>query len=71
MKTVLNEDIPDNSTIHTFNSDVLERVKNVITKLENPDIALEFNRIEQLFKKQGHISDIVSGKIYLNQIDLF
>lgn len=60
LKNVLNEDVPDNNMIHTFNSDVLERIKNAVTKLENPELTLEFNRIEQLFKKQGHISDTVS-----------
>ncbi|XP_018562396.1 pentatricopeptide repeat-containing protein 2, mitochondrial [Anoplophora glabripennis] len=58
LKSLLNEDIPDNNTVHTFNSDVLERVRNVIAKLENPELALEFNRIKQLLKKQGHISDM-------------
>ncbi|KAJ8937751.1 hypothetical protein NQ314_011735 [Rhamnusium bicolor] len=57
LRSVLYEDTPDNNTVHTFNADVIATVKNSVTKLDNPDLALEFNRIEQLFQKQGHISD--------------
>ncbi|XP_023026652.1 pentatricopeptide repeat-containing protein 2, mitochondrial [Leptinotarsa decemlineata] len=56
LKGVLSEDNP-NPVKQTFNREVLEKVKNAVLKIDNPDLALEFNRIEQTFQKLGHISD--------------
>ncbi|KAJ8925625.1 hypothetical protein NQ315_009469 [Exocentrus adspersus] len=57
LKSVLNQDAP-NDMVHTVNPDVLERIRNIVAKLENSELSLEFNRIEQLLHKQGHVSDI-------------
>ncbi|KAG5897775.1 hypothetical protein JTB14_019993 [Gonioctena quinquepunctata] len=56
LKSVLAEDVPENIR-HTFNKDVLEKVRDAVTKLDNPELALEFNRIEQSFQKLGNIAD--------------
>lgn len=59
LKTVLNEDAPEGqSQTHTFNKDVLEKVRKSVEKSEDPQITLEFNRLEQIFQKQGNISAI-------------
>ncbi|XP_056638327.1 pentatricopeptide repeat-containing protein 2, mitochondrial-like [Diorhabda sublineata] len=57
MKSILSDDTPGNHK-HTFNRDVLDKIKEAVAGLENPELALEFNRIEQLLMKQGHISDM-------------
>ncbi|KAJ8967696.1 hypothetical protein NQ317_011487 [Molorchus minor] len=57
LKSIISEDIPEDSVKHTFNRDVLEEVKNAITKLDNPEFTLEFNRITEIFQKQGQISE--------------
>ncbi|XP_050505782.1 pentatricopeptide repeat-containing protein 2, mitochondrial-like [Diabrotica virgifera virgifera] len=54
MKSVLSEDTPGTQK-HTFNKDTLEKVQEAVTALDNPEYAVEFNRIEQLLQKQGHI----------------
>ncbi|CAG9812947.1 unnamed protein product [Phaedon cochleariae] len=56
LKSVMSEDAPSNVR-HTFNKEVIDRVRNAVTKLDNPEVAVEFNRIEQMFLKLGHISD--------------
>nr|CAI5861049.1 unnamed protein product [Callosobruchus analis] len=56
LKSILSEDVAA-PTKHTFNKDVIERVKTAVAKLDNPEIALEFNRIEQQLQKEGHIID--------------
>ncbi|CAH1965295.1 unnamed protein product [Acanthoscelides obtectus] len=56
LKNILSEDIAGPNK-HTFNKEVIERVKNAITELDNAEIALEFNRIEQQLQNEGHIID--------------
>ncbi|RZC36568.1 pentatricopeptide repeat-containing protein 2, mitochondrial-like [Asbolus verrucosus] len=56
LKSVISEDVPGNVP-HTFNRDVMERVKSAVLKMDNPDVSLEFNRLETLFEKQGHVSN--------------
>lgn len=59
LKSILAEDVPSNSR-QTFNKEVVETVKEAVTKTENPDLLLEFERIESIFIKEGHISETVS-----------
>ncbi|KAL1502192.1 hypothetical protein ABEB36_007370 [Hypothenemus hampei] len=56
LKFVLSDDTPQNENVHTFNRDVLEKVKQAVSKSNNPEITLEFNRVEQMLIKQGHVS---------------
>lgn len=44
---------------HTFNKDVVDEVKKAVLASDNPEISVEFNRIEQLLQKQGNISEKV------------
>lgn len=57
LKSVLNEDVPQGQQVHTFNKDVIERVRKSVATCEDPQITLEFNRLEQIFQKQGNIID--------------
>ncbi|KAF5307140.1 hypothetical protein FQR65_LT00656 [Abscondita terminalis] len=57
LKTVLNTDNASLGPVHTFNKDVVEKVKDAVAKLNNQDLTVEFNRIEKYFKEQGHISE--------------
>ncbi|XP_030758672.1 pentatricopeptide repeat-containing protein 2, mitochondrial-like [Sitophilus oryzae] len=58
LKSVLNEDTPSViSQVHTFNRDVIERIRESVKSSDNPEVALEFNRLEEVFKKQGNITE--------------
>lgn len=39
---------------------MLERVKDVVKQSDNPEITLQFNRLEQALKQQGHVTEKVS-----------
>ncbi|KAK9873225.1 hypothetical protein WA026_021717 [Henosepilachna vigintioctopunctata] len=56
LKSVLSQDMQGSET-HTFNSDVFEEIKKSFQEAENSELSVDFNRIEQLFQKQGHISN--------------
>ena len=58
LKSVIATDQPGEVT-QTFNKEVMECVKAAVDKLENPDLTLEYNKVEKLFEKEGHISDLV------------
>nr|CAH7737311.1 unnamed protein product [Callosobruchus chinensis] len=62
LKSILSQDVAGTNK-HTFNKDVIERVRSAVAKLDNPEIALEFNRVEQQLQKEGHIMDNVSINI--------
>lgn len=55
-----NPHVVDYRKAHTFNRDVIERVKQMMATSDDPELTLEFNRLEQIFEKEGHISDEVS-----------
>ncbi|ENN72972.1 pentatricopeptide repeat-containing protein 2, mitochondrial [Dendroctonus ponderosae] len=59
LKAVLSEDVSltDYRKAHTFNRDVIERVKQAMASSDDAELTLEFNRLEQIFEKEGHISD--------------
>lgn len=60
LKSILTEDtVEAQRTIHTFNRDVLDKVKDAIDKNDNNDLKLEFENIMKYFKTQGHISETV------------
>ncbi|CAH0550263.1 unnamed protein product [Brassicogethes aeneus] len=67
LKSILSDDNPG-TTVHTFNKDVIEKVKNAVVQLDNPDTSLEFNRIEQMLQKQGHIADTVLDEQLCSEI---
>ncbi|VEN60254.1 unnamed protein product [Callosobruchus maculatus] len=56
LKSILGEDVAAPNK-HTFNKDVIERVRSAVAKLDNPEVTLEFNRIEEQLQKEGHIID--------------
>lgn len=58
LKSIISEDRPTGVT-HTFNKEVLDIIKEAVSKAESPEISLDFNRLEQLFIKEGHVSEQV------------
>ncbi|XP_066153588.1 pentatricopeptide repeat-containing protein 2, mitochondrial-like [Euwallacea fornicatus] len=59
LKSVLNEDVPnkDDTVLQTFNYDVIERVKKAVQCRDDPELTLEFNRLEQALRQQQHLLD--------------
>ncbi|XP_044265065.1 pentatricopeptide repeat-containing protein 2, mitochondrial-like [Tribolium madens] len=56
LKSIISDDRPGEVT-HTFSRDVLEAIKAKVLSADNPEISLEFNRLEKLFEKEGHIKE--------------
>ncbi|XP_068895449.1 pentatricopeptide repeat-containing protein 2, mitochondrial-like [Tenebrio molitor] len=56
LKSVISEDEPGQIS-HTFSKDVVEAVKSVVSNTDNPEMTLEFSKLENLLVKEGHISD--------------
>ncbi|EFA06421.2 pentatricopeptide repeat-containing protein 2, mitochondrial [Tribolium castaneum] len=56
LKSVISDDRPG-EVAHTFNRDVLEAIKAKVLEADNPEISAEFNRLEKLFEKEGHITN--------------
>lgn len=61
LKSILQSDVPHQGQVPTFNTDVLEKVKSAVEKLNKPDITAEFDRLYKLFKSEGHVSELVSS----------
>lgn len=59
LKSILTVDRPVNVKL-TFSKDVVETVKTAVEKLDKPDTTAEFNRIYDIFKAEGHISEMAS-----------
>ncbi|XP_060528301.1 pentatricopeptide repeat-containing protein 2, mitochondrial-like [Cylas formicarius] len=56
LKSVLRVDSPEGQ-LHTFNRDVLAKVKEAVDLSENHQVILEFTRLMELFEKQKLISE--------------
>ncbi|CAG9773534.1 unnamed protein product [Ceutorhynchus assimilis] len=57
LKNVVSADLQQGQQVHTFNRDVIERIEKAVSKSDNPELTLEFNRLKQIFEKQGHINN--------------
>ncbi|KAB0804820.1 hypothetical protein PPYR_01790 [Photinus pyralis] len=57
LKSILQEDGARMGPIHTFNMDVIGKLKNAVKERNNADLSLEFDRLEKYFKDHGHISN--------------
>lgn len=64
LKSVISEDEPGQIS-HTFSKDVVEAVKSVVSNTDNPEITLEFSKLENLLVKEGHISDTVNASPFV------
>lgn len=64
LKSVISEDEPGQIS-HTFSKDVVEAVKSVVSNTDNPEMTLEFSKLENLLVKEGHISDTVNASPFV------
>lgn len=58
LKGVISEDV-SSTRKHTFNKEVMEKVKEATAKCDSADLKMEMERLDKLFREQGHISDLV------------
>lgn len=58
LKSILYKDTPDGKQA-TFNFDVIEKAKNFMEKCDNIELKTEFEKIYEVFKNEGHVSDMV------------
>ncbi|XP_044746100.1 pentatricopeptide repeat-containing protein 2, mitochondrial-like [Coccinella septempunctata] len=42
---------------HTFNKDVIDKIKTAVLACDSPEITVEFNKVHQLLQKQGNITE--------------
>lgn len=59
LKSVLAEDLASNAK-HTFNREVLDRVRAAVDKSDDLEVKAQYDKLEKVFKEQGHVSDKVS-----------
>lgn len=60
LKSIITHDVPQRGNKQTFCADVMEKLRQAFETCDNTDLKLEFNRIDDILKSQGHISDTVS-----------
>ncbi|CAG9860819.1 unnamed protein product [Phyllotreta striolata] len=56
MKSVFAEDLPEGQ-VHTFNREVIDKVKKGVAELDMATVTEEFDRIERMLEKNGQIVD--------------
>lgn len=59
LKSIVSVDFPAGNVKHTFVREVLDSLREAVDKTGNADLTLEFDRIIELFEKEGHIADVV------------